>query len=254
MSQLVYEYDPSDTPSGFLRWSNPTTSKPSRARRLLQSLKAASIMFTPRDVLTVALVSALVSVFFIWYSWTLLTISYRLSSVLDITIQRVSMKQVWCGMITLERDTNYCARGTIDLRIRNGLLTDLTILSAELSTSVQSMSSANHLVAGFLQIGGVVVRRMSDGVYTLPVSLSSLSHEDLWHPNVSRCDAQLDLYALGYHFDRLDFGILQIAAFNHGDVEMSNSTTRMIVAPRRAQGDLEAVAFRRDFVSGDISS
>ncbi|KAF4683126.1 hypothetical protein FOZ60_009572 [Perkinsus olseni] len=93
------------------------------------------------------------------------------------------------------------------------LLREIMEEGAELATSTQSMSGANHLVAGFLQIGGVVVRRMSDGVYTLP----------------------LDLNALGYHFDRLDFGILQIAAFNHGDVEMSNSATRMIVAPRRAQ-------------------
>ncbi|KAF4683127.1 hypothetical protein FOZ60_009573 [Perkinsus olseni] len=209
MKNSVHEYDPSDTPSGFLRWSRPAVKRRSHFQNLLECLKTSRGKNALRHMATVALLFGLLLAFILLYIWTLLVITYHPSSVLEIDVERVAVEQVWCGTVTLEPKIERCATGTMDLRIRNRLWIDLSILSADLSPSAESNSRTDPLTGGFLQVGGTVVKAMSDDVYTLPVTLASLMRED-WQPSVSNCRLHLDLSALGCRSNDVNYGILQV--------------------------------------------
>ncbi|KAF4664224.1 hypothetical protein FOZ61_001031 [Perkinsus olseni] len=193
MKNSVHEYDPSDTPSGFLRWSRPAVKRRSHFQNLLECLKASRGKNALRHMAAVALLFGLLLAFILWYIWTLLVITYHPSSVLEIVVEKVSMNQVWCGSVTLESKMTYCSAGTMDLRIRNRLWVDLAIVRADVSPFGVCNSRNNPLSAGFLQVGGTLLKAMSDDVYTLPVSLTSLIPEDRWRPSVCNCELRLDV-------------------------------------------------------------
>ncbi|KAF4683128.1 hypothetical protein FOZ60_009574 [Perkinsus olseni] len=209
----VHEYDSSDTPSGFLRWSRPAVKRRSHFQNLLECLKASRGKNALRHMATVALLFGLLLAFILWCTWAILTITYRPSSVLEIVVDKVSMNQVWCGSVTLESKMKYCAAGTVDLRIRNRLWIDLAIVRADVSPFDVCNSRNNPLSAGFLQVGGTVVKAMSDDVYTVPVTLTSLIPGDHWRPSVCNCVLRLDLDTLGGRSYDVDYGILQVPNF-----------------------------------------
>ncbi|KAF4655332.1 hypothetical protein FOZ61_007639 [Perkinsus olseni] len=145
MENPIREYDPLDTPDGFLRWSRP------------------------------------------------------------ISVESVTMDHsVWCGLLTLESDGVWeSVRGTINLRIRSGLWLDLTIVDAELRPTPAFTGSSNTKCNfdGVLSTGGIEIKAMSEGVYTLPAFLQSLRNDGCPSsevPEAAICDASLILRALGY--------------------------------------------------------
>ncbi|KAF4663309.1 hypothetical protein FOL46_004828 [Perkinsus olseni] len=213
MKNSVHEYDPSDTPSGFLRWSRPAVKRRSHFQNLLECLKASRGKNALRHMAAVALLFGLLLAFILWYIWTLLVITYHPSSVLEIVVEKVSMNQVWCGSVTLESKMTYCSAGTMDLRIRNRLWVDLAIVRADVSPFGVCNSRNNPLSAGFLQVGGTLLKAMSDDVYTLPVSLTSLIPEDRWRPSVCNCELRLDVDTVGGRSNDVEYGFLRVPNF-----------------------------------------
>ncbi|KAF4693598.1 hypothetical protein FOZ60_010523 [Perkinsus olseni] len=180
MKTSIHEYDPLDTPSGFLRWSRPAPQEPTRVRKLSRGLKATTRRYPKHHLVTWALLLGLPLVLSLRYIWTILTIAYRLPSVLQISIESMAMEEhVWCGMVTLD-PWQHCKRGTIKLRIRNMLLADLTIVQDQfrLIRQVRGCRRVYQYSDGLLVISGTEVKAISEGVYSLPARLLAWSIED----------------------------------------------------------------------------
>ncbi|KAF4654408.1 hypothetical protein FOZ61_007635 [Perkinsus olseni] len=213
----VREYNPSDTPSGFLRWSRPAPAEPSRVRRLSRGLKATTKRYPMHHLVTWALLLGITLALSLWYIWNFLTIECRLPSVLKISIESITMEQhVWCGMVTFAKTWQYCARGTIDLRIRNRLWMDLTIEEGELQPirPVRTCLTRFQHPDGLLQIGGTEVKAMSEGVYILPALLLAWSVEDFSASGITICVGTLWIDAQGNNFERrFDFDSDQVPNF-----------------------------------------
>ncbi|KAF4693592.1 hypothetical protein FOZ60_010517 [Perkinsus olseni] len=217
----VGEYDVGDTPSGFLRWSKPARVEPSWSWRLSAGLEAASRKYPTSHMIMWVIVLGLWLTFFAGSIWTFLTVAYRLPSVLGITVQKVSVdQQVWCGMVSLAPGAGYCARGTVDLRIQNGLWTDLTIVEASLAPlkpRYTSLREINYVFHGWLVIGGFEAKAMSEGVYTVPVFLQAAAFEGLSPVNGTSIEdwiLHLELRVLGYYFPKpLFYGTVRVPSF-----------------------------------------
>lgn len=165
-------------------------------------------------MLMVGLVCGILLCLIFWYISTILIIAYHPSSVLTVSVNTISMKQVWCGMVTLDRTLEYCAEGTAELRLQNRLWGDVTVLSFELVKPLGYDYEGDGLTAGFLQVGGTVIDAMSDDVYVLPMILASFTDEDYRLARASDLALQLDLYAMGFRFPHLDYGIIKVSNFS----------------------------------------
>ncbi|KAF4697835.1 hypothetical protein FOZ63_025254 [Perkinsus olseni] len=201
----VCKYDPSDTPSGFLRWSRPAPDEPSRVHRLLRGFKATARSYPTHHLVTWAVLFVIPLALVLWYSWTLLAMENNIPWVLEVSIESITMeKYVWCGMVTMHPEWQYCARGTIDLRVRNRLWMDLTIVEAQLQPirPVRTCLAKNQYTDGLLEIGGTEVKAMSDVVYTLPAFLLAWSVEDFSASAITICVGSLSIDAQGYNFER----------------------------------------------------
>ncbi|KAF4728161.1 hypothetical protein FOZ62_028462, partial [Perkinsus olseni] len=138
----------------------------------------------------------------------------KLNARISSTVRGVSdAGQFASRLVTLESKMKYCAAGTVDLRIRNRLWIDLAIVRADVSPFDVCNSRNNPLSAGFLQVGGTVVKAISDDVYTVPVTLTSPIPGDHWRPSVCNCVLRLDLDTLGGRSYDVDYGILQAPNF-----------------------------------------
>ncbi|KAF4720064.1 hypothetical protein FOZ62_023626 [Perkinsus olseni] len=213
METFITAYDPLDTPSGFLRWSRPEPHKPSRELWRDGGKKPWYHLATWTLLCGLALACCM------WYIGTLLRISYNLRSVLHISVEKLTLeKYVWCGMVTLEPHVQYCARGTIDLKIRNRLWTEITILQGNsflcLDEAEPRFLNRSATCIGVLDIGGAAVEPLSEKHYSLPVYLTSTILVDPTGHNVSAQRLFLGIHTLGYHVPGVvEYGRLEVPPF-----------------------------------------
>ncbi|KAF4693596.1 hypothetical protein FOZ60_010521 [Perkinsus olseni] len=120
-------------------------------------------------------------------------------------------------MVSLEPSMQYCARGTVDLRIRNDLWADITIVEAELALGymfIDYKTKAHFAPEGFLTIDGTTIKAMSERVYILPVHLQWTTFEEYSISSFSFYDIDIELRALGYRFRTLlRYGVIQVPNF-----------------------------------------
>lgn len=209
MRSLISEYGSSDTSSGFLRWSRPAEKKPSVFHRFVRALKVALEEDYRRSRLTVAVLCGVILLSILSYILTLLMITYRPSLLLAISVEKISMQEVWCGMVTLVGEARYCARGTAELRVRNKLWCDLTIRSWFIGTPYNYIHQLEDINVGNYEIDGTVVKAFDESVLVLPVTLVSFTGDDSWLPKTNHFALQLDVFAMGWRFNALEYDVLQ---------------------------------------------
>ncbi|KAF4683145.1 hypothetical protein FOZ63_027008 [Perkinsus olseni] len=202
MEHSIAEYDPLDTPSGFLRWSRPVAGKPRRDLRRV--LKEALHAKRSRFRLAVwALLSALTVASGLSYIGTLLTISYNLPSVLQVSVENLTLERyVWCGLVSLAPRLQYCAQGSAVLKIRNRLWTQVAILNND--DSVLWFMETDSLELDVLEVTlseNILVGPVSERLHTVPMTLKWTALEAPLGFNVTLTNALLEVYALGYSFE-----------------------------------------------------
>ncbi|KAF4649764.1 hypothetical protein FOZ61_001007 [Perkinsus olseni] len=142
-------------------------------------------------------------------------------------------EHVWCGMISLYPGLQYCARGTIDLRVRNRLWVDLTVVGAdvELDALLVTISQINHRFDGSVTIGGPIdVNAMSESVFPSPAVLLAHPYTRNSACKVSDHSIKVELHALGYYFGSWIYvGGVQFPPNHHQDEPANTLSNHEVV-------------------------
>lgn len=218
MKPVIAEYDSADTPSGFLRWSRPPPSGRISLKlwRILKGIADKKRGFW-YHLAVWALLPGLSLACGLYYICIVLLMVYHPTSALQLSVEKLNLNQhVWCGLITLQSAARHCVRGTIDLRIRNRMWTGMTIQSVY-APLYYYIPNTRYLglreSIGRLEVESLVVKPMSDDLYTLPAYLVATGFVN---PSGSNLTAQVffSIDALGFHtVDAFDFGLHRIPSY-----------------------------------------
>ncbi|KAF4669468.1 hypothetical protein FOL47_002542 [Perkinsus chesapeaki] len=183
------------------------------------------------------LMALLISI--IWYSSTIYLAAYRFPSVVAISFEGITVDRHFrCGMV--RKNSSFCIRGTTNVRIRNGLWTDIEILRGLAIWDIQVGPNTATPWTTHLTIGGGRIPSRSDDFHTLTF-VSRMNVDIPLGSKVRIYDPRLDIRVFGY-----DSYSMEPAPRNHlplyvnyGSLMAEPSPRRRLTQQRSLEGRLE---------------